>query len=87
MTPTELRGILLEVLQEIAPDAETDSMEEDLSFHEQFDLDSVDFLRLMIALEKRLEVHINELDYPRLSTPRGCRTYLEKLLGLLPSGT
>jgi len=40
------------------------------------EIDSVDFLWFMLALEKRLGLVIPELDHPKLSTPAGCSGYL-----------
>jgi len=40
------------------------------------EIDSVDFLRFILASEKGLGLVIPELDYPKLSTPAGCSGYL-----------
>jgi acyl carrier protein len=50
------------VLVEIAPDADIGQLSPDASFHDQLGIDSIDFLRFMLALEKRLGVAIPELD-------------------------
>jgi len=43
-------------------------------------LDSIDFLRLMMGLEKELNVTIFDFDYPKLSTLTGCERYLNERL-------
>ncbi len=43
---------------------------------EQTDLDSMDFLNLVIGLHQTLGVEIPEADYPRLATLDGLAAYL-----------
>jgi len=43
-------------------------------------LDSIDFLRLMMSLEKEANVTIFDFDYPKLSTLKGCERYLAERL-------
>ncbi len=76
MHDEEIRDIVLETLQSIAPEADLGSLEPVTSFRDQIDIDSMDFLNFMIALEKRLDVRIREVDYPKLSSLDGCLTYL-----------
>jgi acyl carrier protein len=54
----------------------------DISFHDQLELDSIDFLRLMMSLEKEMNVTIFDFDYPKLSTLKGCERYLAEQLML-----
>jgi len=51
----------------------------DVSFREQLDIDSMDFLNFVIGLHKELHVDIPEKDYPKLSTLQGCMEYLISL--------
>ncbi len=71
MEDNEIRDVVLDVLQTIAPEAELDALEPVTSFRDQIDIDSMDFLNFMIALEKRLDVRIREVDYPKLSSLDG----------------
>jgi len=80
MNDTEIRDIVLEELQTIAPEADLASLEPVTSFRDQIDIDSMDFLNFMIALEKRLGVRIREVDYPKLSSLDGCISYLRDRL-------
>lgn len=76
MTNTQIRETVLRLLGSIAPDANTLVVDPHVSFHDQFEIDSVDFLRLMLELERELKVTIADVDYPRLATLAGCETYL-----------
>ena len=52
------------------------ALDPDVDFRDQFELDSVDYLNLVLELEKRLGIHVPEVDYPRLSCLAGCLGYL-----------
>ena len=71
-----VRETILRVLSDVVPNADTQAIKSDISFHDQIELDSIDFLRLMMSLEKELGVTIFDFDYPKLSTLKGCENYL-----------
>jgi len=76
MTADELRALVLRVLGNIAPEADLARLAPDVSFREQLDLDSMDFLNFAIALHEALHVDIPEADYARIATLDGCVEYL-----------
>lgn len=80
MNKAEMKKTALDVLLEIVPDIEPATLDDKVSFRDQFEIDSVDYLNFVLALEKRLGIRIPELDYPRLSSLEGCVTYLESCL-------
>lgn len=75
-----IRETILRVLSDVVPNANTQAISPDISFHDQLELDSIDFLRLMMSLEKELDVTIFDFDYPKLSTLKGCEHYLVERL-------
>ena len=77
MTTEQIRATVLSILKDIAPNANTTEINPDVSFHDQFEVDSIDFLRLMMELQKELKVSIFDFDFPKLSTLRGCERYLQ----------
>ena len=77
MRDEDIDRIVLDLLRQIAPEAPLDSLESHLSFRDQFEFDSVDFLNFILKLEKETGGRISELDYPRLSSLHGCRAYLK----------
>lgn len=81
MTKEEIRATVLRILGEIAPEADLNQLKPDVSFRDQLDIDSMDFLNFVIAVHHRLGVEIPELDYPKLVTLGGAITYLETKLG------
>jgi acyl carrier protein len=73
---TDIQGMILRLLGEIAPEADLASLRPDLNLRDQLDIDSMDFLNFVIALHKAFEIEIPEADYPRLSTLNGCVAYI-----------
>ena len=81
MTDGELRETVLRVLGEIAPEADPATLKPDVSFRDQLDIDSMDFLNFAIALHQELEVEIPEADYGKLDTLDHCVEYLADAVG------
>jgi acyl carrier protein len=84
MTPDDIRATALRALGQIAPEADLGGLKPEISFREQLDLDSMDFLNFMIALHRELRVDIPESDYPKLATLNGCVAYLASARGVGP---
>jgi acyl carrier protein len=74
MAAADRRELILEALQGVAPDIDTAGIDEHSNFRDQYEIDSVDFLNFVLALERRLA--IAEADYPSLSSLGGCLRYL-----------
>ncbi|WHZ16465.1 MAG: Acyl carrier protein [Nitrospira sp.] len=72
----EMRSLVLRLLGEIAPEADTASLQPDVSFRDQLDLDSMDFLNFVVALHKEFHIEIPEADYPKYMTLNGCLAQL-----------
>jgi acyl carrier protein len=76
----EVKNSVLQILGEIAPEADLTHLKSDVSFRDQLDIDSMDFLNFVIALDEKLDVRIAESDYPKLSTLEGCVEFLNQRL-------
>ncbi|HLZ35587.1 MAG TPA: acyl carrier protein [Nitrospira sp.] len=81
LTRDTLKTTVLRLLGEIAPEADLSRLKPDLSFRDQLDIDSMDFLNFIVALHKELGVEIPEADYPKYSTLNGCLDQLSTSLG------
>lgn len=77
MTPAEIRDEILDILSEIAPDEDLSNIEDEKSFREQLEMDSMDFLDIVMELRKRHRVQIPESDYTQLASMASTVTYLE----------
>ncbi|MEN6496247.1 MAG: acyl carrier protein [Thermoguttaceae bacterium] len=84
MTGEEIREAVTNILSDIAPDEDVSHLKEDVAFREQLELDSMDFLDIVMELRKRYRVQIPEEDYPQLASMQSTVKYLEPLMKDLP---
>jgi acyl carrier protein len=77
MTPAEIRDEILDILSEIAPDEDLSDLDDSKSFREQMELDSMDFLDIVMELRKRHRVQIPEDEYGNLASMASTVQYLE----------
>lgn len=80
MNPDDIKQVLLEILGRIVPDEDLSSLREDVPFREQIELDSMDFLDIVMELRKQYRIQIPEEDYPNLNTMGGAIQYLTPLM-------
>ncbi|ERI51306.1 hypothetical protein N878_23080 [Pseudomonas sp. EGD-AK9] len=78
MDAAEIRRLVLEELQRIAPELEPAQLRGDRPLRDEVDLDSMDWLRLLSALHQRLGVNIPEADYRRLDSLDALVAYLAR---------
>jgi acyl carrier protein len=76
MTRDEIKDTVIRILCEIAPEADPLRIKSDVNFRDQLDIDSMDYLNFVIALDKQLGVPVPETDYPKLATVNSCVEYL-----------
>jgi len=76
MTDEELRRLILELICEIAPEADPAIARDQDDLRETFDLDSMDFANLVVAIHKRTNIDIPEADYNKLFTLKSAVAYL-----------
>lgn len=86
MTGEEIRRAVLDVLTDVAPDADLDALDPDANLQQQFDLDSFDFLNLIVGLSKRLGVEVPEQDYTAVATLHDCVAYLTRAVSPATAG-
>lgn len=65
-----------DIIATIAPDEDVSSLVMDVRLREQIELDSMDFLDIVMELRKRYGVQVPEEDYMQLATLQGCVDYL-----------
>ena len=68
MTDTEIRETVLRLLTEIAPEADPAAIRPDVLLRDQLDLDSMDWLNFVIAIDEEFKVGIPEADYGQLDS-------------------
>jgi acyl carrier protein len=76
LTPDEIRAVIFDVLGAIAPEIEPAAIEPERPLRDQVDLDSMDFLNVIVGLHERLGVDIPESDYGEFATLNRAVDYL-----------
>ncbi len=80
MKPEEIRETILQVIHEIAPDEDLSNLKGDVRIRDQIELDSMDFLDIIMELRKRYRIVVPEDDYMKLSTLDSSVEYLTPLM-------
>jgi acyl carrier protein len=80
MTSAEIRTEIISILEDIAPDEDLTSLQDEVPFRDQIELDSMDFLDIVMELRKRHRVQIPEEDYRHLASMASTIAYLEPLM-------
>lgn len=76
MNEIDARAAVLDALNEVAPDVETDDLDGSERLRQDLELDSLDFLRLLETLARTTGVTASEDDYPGLTTVRSLIDYV-----------
>ncbi len=81
-TRDDIRSAIFEALGAIAPEADPGTLAPDQSLREQVDIDSFDFLNIIIKLHEKLAIDIPESDYGALRTLNSAVDYLARRCGI-----
>ena len=76
MTNDECKKVVLEIIADIAPDEDLSNVKPEVRLRDQLQLDSMDFLDIVMELRKRHGVEVPEADYPHLASLDSCAEYL-----------
>ncbi|MCJ7575267.1 MAG: acyl carrier protein [Dehalococcoidia bacterium] len=77
MTKEQIKATVLEIIAQIIPDEDLSNLKGDIPIREQVELDSMDFLDIIMELRKRYGIEVPENDYVQLATLDGSAAYLE----------
>ena len=76
MTKEECKKLVLEIVADIAPDEDLSNIKPDVRLRDQLQLDSMDFLDIVMELRKRHGIEVPEADYLHLASLDSCAEYL-----------
>ena len=76
MTKEECKQVVLNIISEIAPDEDLTNVKPDVRLRDQLDLDSMDFLDIVMELRKKYGINVPEADYMKLASLDSCAEYL-----------
>lgn len=82
MTRAELRQAVIDALISVVPEATPASIDPEVPLRDQLDIDSMDFVNFVVALDESLGVAVPEAEYGRLATLESCVDYLAGMLGM-----
>jgi acyl carrier protein len=80
MTGEEIKEEILDILEAIAPDEDLTQIDDAVNFREQMELDSMDFLDIVMELRKRHRIQVPEDDYLQLANMNSTVTFLLPLM-------
>ena len=78
MTKEDVKQIVKDIIEEIADDDDLnlDSLNDEERLRDQLELDSMDFLDIVMELRKQHGIEVPEEDYPQLASLQSCADYL-----------
>ena len=80
MNETEIKTRVIAIIKSIAPELEEGELRADRPLRDQIDLDSMDWLNVLVAVNEKLHVDIPEADYGKLVTLDNLVAYLRAKL-------
>jgi acyl carrier protein len=76
MTKDECKKVVLDIIADIAPDEDLTNVKPDVRLRDQLQLDSMDFLDIVMELRKRHGIEVPEKEYQQLASLDSCAEYL-----------
>lgn len=76
MTKEACQQLVKDIISDIAPDEDISSIKPDVRLRDQLQLDSMDFLDIVMELRKRHGIEVPEADYVQLASLDSCAAYL-----------
>ncbi|MGB2984993.1 MAG: acyl carrier protein [Phycisphaerae bacterium] len=87
MVDQQLKDIVLDIIATVAPDADLSNVKGDVGLRDQLDLDSMDFLDIVMELRKRYRIEVPKEDYQELASLDSCVSYLGPKLAAVVSSS
>ena len=76
MTKDECKKLVVDIIADIAPDEDLSRLKPEIRLRDQLQLDSMDFLDIVMELRKRHGIEVPEADYGQLASLDSCAEYL-----------
>jgi len=80
MTREDIAKAVIDIITDVVPDEDCSNLDPAVALRDQLELDSMDFLDIVMELRKQYGVEVPEADYPQLATLNSCVDYLEPSL-------
>ena len=72
------RETILAIIVDVAPDAEVDDIPDDADLRDELDIDSMDFLKVLVGIQEQLGVQVPEADYEKVRSLAGLVGYVDE---------
>ncbi|MBT7610517.1 MAG: acyl carrier protein [Bacteriovoracaceae bacterium] len=76
LSTTEVRTHVLSIIEDVALDDDVSQLQDSIALRDQLDLDSMDFLDIVMELKKRHQIDVPKEDYGQLESMDSCVEYL-----------
>jgi len=76
MTKDQCKQVVIDIIADIAPDEDLTNLKPDVRLRDQLQLDSMDFLDIVMELRKRHNIEVPEADYIQLASLDSSAEYL-----------
>lgn len=76
MTKEEIKKRVVEQILEVAPDVQESEISDNENIQRSLEIDSFDFLKILVALSEKVGVEVPESDYSKVSTVEKMVEYL-----------
>jgi len=76
MTKDDCKKLVIDIISDIAPDEDLSTIKSEIRLRDQLQLDSMDFLDIVMELRKRHGIEVPEADYGQLASLESCAEYL-----------
>ncbi len=80
MDDNDIRRGIVAAIQDVAPEVDAADLVADRPLREQVDLDSMDWLNVIVGFHERFGIDIPEADYAKLVTIDAIATYVAQRL-------
>jgi acyl carrier protein len=76
MTKEECKQRVIDIIADIAPDEDLSNLKSDVRLRDQLQIDSMDFLDIVMELRKRHGIEVPEAEYGQLASLDSSAEYL-----------
>ena len=76
LQPAEVRTKVLAIIEDVALDDDVSQLKDNVALRDQLDLDSMDFLDIVMELKKRHQIDVPKEEYSKLESMDSCVEYL-----------
>lgn len=80
MTSDQVKQVVIDIINDILPEGDCSGVDPEKRLRDQLELDSMDFLDIVMELRKKYKIEVPESDYPKLATLNSCVAYLSPLM-------